>query len=95
MSELTSLQSKMSELQFELAESKEQLSAMTETNDQLSSEMATMQAELDKVICVLDPHGTVDSRDLSITDTLGPQRVYKMVSLLRDGIMYTRMQRFP
>ena len=43
------MQSKLGELQFELAESKEQLSAMTETNDQLSSDMADMQAELEKV----------------------------------------------
>ncbi len=39
----------MDELQFEVAETKEQLSMAMETNDQLSSQIASMQGELVKV----------------------------------------------
>ena len=52
LSERKGLESKISELQFELAESSQQLLAVSESNQELNSQLETMKAELEKV-CII------------------------------------------
>ena len=49
MSEQQSLESKMSELQFELTESSQQLLTVTETNEEFTLQISAMKAELEQV----------------------------------------------